>query len=154
MLRDGIRGIEDIPDTGQIFIISILIGVDTDRVRFITGDFMRSTIVARAAGGIKDSVVVHLIESSRIDDAQVLDPMSGALVIPVDPLINLKELAMVLVNLENPVMVRVNLQNPVMALVNLEKLVMVLANLQNLAMVRKDIAISHVRWAARPWHIW
>ncbi len=145
MLRDGIHGIEDIPDTGQIFIEGIPIGVDTAKVMFMTGDFMKGTIVAMGEVGMEDILVVHL--SARIDDAhvlnlmyaqvlahvldpmyaqvlaQVLDPMSGAL---VDLLKNLKELVMVPVNLKE------------------------LANVR----VRKDMGISHVRWESRPLHIW
>lgn len=133
MLRDGIHGIEDIPDTGQIFIEGIPIGVDTAMVMFMTGDFMKGTIVAMGEVGIEDILVVHL--SARIDDAHVLDPMyaqvlahvldlmSGAM---VDLLINLKELVMVPVNLKE------------------------LANVR----VKKDMGISHVRWALRLLHIW
>src|SRR5208337_2832965 len=61
MLRDGWHGIRDSLNTGRVFIGSILIGVNTDRVSVIVRNFLSNTIMARALGGRKDSKAATLL---------------------------------------------------------------------------------------------
>ena len=72
MRLDGIRGIGDIPNTGKILSDIILIGGDTNLANIMTRIFITGTIVARAVGGRKDSVVEPLKDPNHRDRDLVL----------------------------------------------------------------------------------
>ena len=72
MSRDGIRGIRDIRNTGKILSDSILIGGDTNLASIMTRIFITGTIVARAVGGRKDSMVEPLKDPDLRDRDLVL----------------------------------------------------------------------------------
>jgi hypothetical protein len=61
------RGIRDILNTGKILSDSILIGVDTNLASIMTRIFITGTIVARAVGGRKDSMVAPLKDPNHRD---------------------------------------------------------------------------------------
>src|SRR5208337_3183611 len=71
MLRDGWRGIRDSLNTGRVFIGSILIGVNTDRVSIMVRSFLSNTIMAKAAGGRKDSNAAPLLHPTLKEANQV-----------------------------------------------------------------------------------
>src|SRR5208282_3783760 len=72
MLRDGWRGIRDSLNTGRVFSGSILIGMDTGRASVTVSNFLNNTIVARAAGGRKDSRATPLLHPAPKYANQVL----------------------------------------------------------------------------------
>jgi hypothetical protein len=60
MSRGGIRGINNILNTGRLFLKSTPIGATTVMVSVMTRIFIIGTIVARAKGGRKDFMVAQL----------------------------------------------------------------------------------------------